>query len=450
MSLKRSAALDEGPHPRGIQFLETLFIFSWNADYIEQFQNMLDHEGIAKPCVVPVERRHPWPERKLPIPQPKHTPDRVTTAWTLDDSGPDVKLDLSARLVLLESRRMEEAIAGRVSADVTIDFRQDAWMHVLDMHRLYLDLLEYKAVRGYDHVYIDPSNISRILRRRCTIQVSGAEKWWPEQLQTWASQALQRYMDRFVRMKEREAESRNVEPAYLACDDPRLLQQYVLRVKPGEWFNKIEALLQAGLPRRDDGEPIPRLYMDESLLNPMLMEGGTAWKTSVSVSPPALHPNEAQFLRDLREYWQMHHHTPELRPFELYVLRNLSRTGIGLFHRSGFYPDFILWLYDQQTEKTNVCFVDPHGLHHDGLEGTLDKFEALRALQSFNQQREFREKKIAFSGFILTRTPLEAIKDAGGKTKKDLEEEYPLIFQEGSREYVDKMVKKIISASSAG
>lgn len=163
---------------------------------------------------------------------------------------------------------MEEAIAGRVSADVTIDFRQDAWMHVLDMHRLYLDLLEYKAVRGYDHVYIDPSNISRILRRRCTIQVSGAEKWWPEQLQTWASQALQRYMDRFVRMKEREAESRNVEPAYLACDDPRLLQQYVLRVKPGEWFNKIEALLQAGLPRRDDGEPIPRLYMDESLLNP--------------------------------------------------------------------------------------------------------------------------------------------------------------------------------------
>ena len=82
--------------------------------------------------------------------------------------------------------------------------------------------------------------------------------------------------------------------------------------------------------------------------------------------------------------------------------------------------------------------------------GDFDGVEALRALQSFNQQREFREKKIAFSGFILTRTPLEAIKDAGGKTKKDLEEEYPLIFQEGSREYVDKMVKKIISASSAG
>lgn len=72
MSLKRSAAL-QGPHPPHIALLETLNIFAVRADYMAQFREYLEREGVETEPVVelllPVQINRRALEQKLVIPR---------------------------------------------------------------------------------------------------------------------------------------------------------------------------------------------------------------------------------------------------------------------------------------------------------------------------------------------------------------------------------------------
>ena len=104
---------------------------------------------------------------------------------------------------------------------------------------------------------------------------------------------------------------------------------------------------------------LPRLYLDWHLFNPLLVQGGTEeWKENVFVTPPALGRGEQQLVRDLKAFWESNHQRAQFKDVHVCLLRNLPRVGIGLFHRSGFYPDFILWLRDRVTKEVNVVFLD--------------------------------------------------------------------------------------------
>jgi hypothetical protein len=114
--------------------------------------------------------------------------------------------------------------------------------------------------------------------------------------------------------------------------------------------------------------------------------------------------------------------------------------GIGLFQRSGFYPDFILWLKDIPTGAVHVRFIDPHGLHHGGLDGSRDKFETFRKLAEFSQRPEFKSKGITLDGFVLAHTRLHQIPDAAGRDWPALESEFPLMRQEA--DYARKLMTR--------
>lgn len=443
MSLKRSAALPGDVPPEGIQHLEKLTIFGWNANYIQTFRTIIENEGLGKEVILRTQKIDPWPVQKLPVPQKKAGFDASHLTWVLDSSGREVELDLTPRLSALTTTTTKEQsrivqTRGYVPDVVNVDFGQPQFASVLDYEALYLEALEHKKMRGYANLYITPKAVNQVVQQRCRAMLLQND-CTPERLQLVATQALKTYMDRFVRMKEREAESQNVEPAYLTAEDPRVLYEYRIRVTGKDLLKQIENLLQKKLPTQDEGEPLPRLYFDRSLFNPLLIEGEQQWKQDVSVHPPALNRDEQRFIKDLRAFWEQHCHTATFRGCELYVLRNLARNGIGLFHRSGFYPDFILWLYNPLTGTTRVIFVDPHGLHHDGLSGSEDKFEALKALKNLSRQHEFQSKRIHLEGYLLTTTPASQIKDANGRSEAQLEQEYPLIFQRG--EYIAKILK---------
>ena len=443
MSMKRSKALRGDIPPEGIHFLETLAIFGWNANYIQTFRTIIDNEGLGKEVTLRIRKMAPWPEDKLPVPQKKDGFDTSRLTWVLNNSGPMIKLNLTPRLAALATTTEKEQTGvvqttGHVHGAESVDFGRSPFASVVDYEALYLEALEYKKMRGYANLYITPKAVEQVVKQRCRVMLLQGD-CTPERLQQVASQALKTYLDRFVRMKEREAESQNVEPAYLTAEDPRVLYEYRIRVKSKDLLKQIENLLKSNLPAYDDGEPLPRLHFDRSLFNPLLTEGGRKWKQEVSVYPPALNRDEQQFIRDLREFWREHNNTPRFGDYELYVLRNLARTGVNLFHRSGFYPDFILWLHNVQTGKTRVIFVDPHGLHHDGLSGSADKFEALKALKDLSRQREFQNKRIHLEGYLLTTTPVSQIRDANGRSETQLEQEYPLIFQRG--EYIAKILR---------
>ena len=47
MSLKGSSTANDGPHPKRIRLLETLNIFALRANYMAQFRDYLEGEGIG-------------------------------------------------------------------------------------------------------------------------------------------------------------------------------------------------------------------------------------------------------------------------------------------------------------------------------------------------------------------------------------------------------------------
>jgi len=439
MSLKRSSALalETGEKlPQGISHLENLTIFGWNANYIQTFRKFIEAEDVGKIFILETEKMVPWPTDALPIPQPPPGFDAFGYTWILDTSGPEVELDLTPKLAALTSSGIVPDVrTGGSSGAINLDFSK--FSPALDLDQLYLYVLTYKQTRSYDNLHIVPEYLLDILKQRCKVKVVQREMTL-DRVRDAAARALSTYIDRFMRMKERQVQSQHAGLAYLEEGDPRIVPEYRIQVKGAHFLKQIKTLLQNSLPAQDSGEPLPRLYFHRSLFNPLLTEGGPAWKKAVSVNPPPLNRDETRFIRDLRDYWKDHHDELPLKDMGLYVLRNLSRSGIGLFHRSGFYPDFILWLVDARTSSTRVIFVDPHGLHHHGLEGTEDKFKALEALKDLGQKPEFASKNITFEGYILTSTPLDAILDRGKRSKEDLEQQYPLIFQSLKEEYIPK------------
>jgi hypothetical protein len=101
-SLKRSASLpEEGPHPDGLDKLETLYIFGWNADFVERFRDMLAREQVMKELSVVT---YPLPSEtnlKLLVPRTRRGYDVKRETWTVTRENLDVLVDLTPRLAAL-------------------------------------------------------------------------------------------------------------------------------------------------------------------------------------------------------------------------------------------------------------------------------------------------------------------------------------------------------------
>ncbi len=439
-SLKRSHAL--GGAPDWLQSLETLYIVGWNADYLQTFREMLAKEDLAKE-MAPLR----VVQKKLPnwavVPQTPKDFDCSADTWVLSDEGPRVVIDLLPQVVSLApgaAGATEEA--ARAGAATTILPGEAPHSGLVDLDRLHAELVEYKVAKGYGNVYIRRSTLRNVLTSRCEFRMLAEEAREPAKVHQAASRALKTYLDRFVRLRERQAESAHAEPRLLVRER-QVVYEYRITIHvegAGEKLLKeIEELLQKPIKNLlgDSGEPLPRLYLDWHLFNPLLLEGGKEWQAHVTVSPPPLVPSERKLVEDLRAFWEKNCMAPEYRDTEVYLLRNLPKVGVGLFLRSGFYPDFILWMRNRKTDATRVVFLDPHGLHHEGVEGN-DRFEAIEKLRALGQDARFKSKKISLDGYILapTETTPDKIPGAKNMTWDELEKKFPLLRQEG--DYLQK------------
>jgi hypothetical protein len=439
-SLKRSSAvLDDHERPDGISHLETLYIFGWNADYVKDFQAILANEDLGRVMEFPTARMDPWPDGALPVPQMRRGFDPLLETWVLSANGPDVRLDLTPEVKEIRAHGTVETHAGHAGATIDIDFSAPAFMGLLNLDTLYVNLLLHKEARGYGNIFVPWDQIAQILADRCAIRMRQEDSRDPAFVNEAALRVLTGYLDRFVRRARRQAESTNVEPGEL---DPerQVIGRYRVRVKAGKLQDEIIKLEGTTLAAADAGEPLPRLYVDRHLFNPVLIEGDAAWRKQVSISPPALKPSEKRFLADLRGFWMKHRDEAPYDQYVINVVRNLPSIGVGLFHQSGFFPDFVLWIHDTRTGTRHVRMIEPHGLHHGGLEGNRDKFEALELLSKISSEGAFQEQSIVLDGFILTRTELSEIPDAKGRKWSDLEKDYRLIYQDDAGTYAYRLL----------
>lgn len=447
-SLRRSYALEGTPN--WLESLETLYITGWNADYLQTFRQMLEREDLAKelPPLRVVQMKLPlWTY----VPQKPKGFDCLAETWVLSDDGPRVELDLLPQVVSLGpggSGATEQA--ARAGKEKRILPQEPLYSGLLDIDRLYADLLEYKVAKGYANVFIQRATVKNVLDLRCELRMLEEEASNPEKVYRAASRALKTYLDKFVRMRERQTESAHAEPGRLV-KERQVTYEYRITVQiEGEGerlYKEIKTLFEEFAKQeremlKDAGEPLPRLHLDWHLFNPLLFEGGKEWQAHVSINPPPLVLSERKLVEDLRAFWAANCKKPECQDIEVCLLRNLPKVGVGMFVRSGFYPDFIFWIRNKKTKSVRIVFLDPHGLHHEGIVDN-DRFAAIEKLRDLGANKKFRTKRIKLDGYILALadTSLDKIPGVKGKTWDDLEKNYPLFRQEGS--YVEKIFSSI-------
>jgi len=130
------------------------------------------------------------------------------------------------------------------------------------------------------------------------------------------------------------------------------------------WLGKVEdKVRRGGFVRDEHPRALVALSGTASMYHPLLYRPARA-NVDVRVRPVALNDGEGRFVEKLHDWLESAEGSHAVGDAEVFLLRNLSRTGLGFFVGRGFFPDFVLWVI--RRDEQWVTFVDPKGLVHIG------------------------------------------------------------------------------------
>ena len=428
LTLKRSSALD-GEHPDCIKLLETLNIFAVRANYMAQFRDYLEREGVELDGVLElpfsIRPNEDFLNKGLVIPQVNDGRDFVADKAVMlepDSAVRRVSVDMSAkvhRLASSEGGSMEaEASAGAEGRPIPPES-----LALVDWESVHLALIAYKEQRGWGNLLVQPDAPRKILQSGALYRLIAEDTVVHpqslddlERLQEAATNLVRKYADALYRHRREQWDSANLVYKTLDEREPNLrfnvseaddspAGQYKVGVPRSATalIHEIEALIADSRALYDDeaaAGALPRIHFDRHFYQPLLLSDD-----KVEIFPPGLNESEQQFVRDLRSYWQEKQGNA-LAGAEVFLLRNLSRgQGVGFFENSGFYPDFILWIKTDDAQR--IVFVEPHGMLQANAYQHDDKarlHERLPALARDISQRS-NVPNVRLDSFIVSATP---------------------------------------------
>ena len=456
MSLKRSAKIGGIPRPDQIGQLETLNIFGIRAQYMQQFKEYLEDEGLPAnedriEFILPVVKN--LGGRKLKSIRLKDDVDfkRNGLKPVLDE--PPHHLTRHPLTVNWYPKIQSQQSRGLASADEAANLDQGRLegrhLAFMDMDRIYFQLQEFKNERAWFNLNIPREKIPMLLGRSdwYTLYIPAAEleftrfdcvRHWEE----IAIALLKKYCDRLYKHRKQEWEAEHLEYHELTEDDPNFVDGYRLMIEQSAHdiaarLGELREMIRSGQFRDWSFGNLEALCFGQHLYQPLLHLKGSL----VEVMPVSLNDGECDFVSDLRQYFN---DTPDFfRNREIYLLRNMSRgRGIGFFEAGNFYPDFILWLL--MDNKQYVSFVDPKGLRN--LEGLDDpKIRFYRTIKEL--QTRLADANVILNSFIISNTPSQTVSWWGGNAKSELEERHVLFQVEDKATYIEKMLTLIVGSA---
>ena len=134
-------------------------------------------------------------------------------------------------------------------------------------------------------------------------------------------------------------------------------------------------------------------------------------------------------------------HTAFFKEKELYLLRNVSKKGIGFFEAGNFYPDFILWLL--VGDKQYVSFVDPKGLRQLDDGSSNPKVQFYKTIKEI--ETRLGDPAVVLNSFIVSPTPFQQIPMWGeGMTKEELHKCHVLFQRDDKATYIETLLNTIL------
>jgi len=447
-TLKRSSALD-GNHPAHVHILETLSIFAIRANYMSQFREYLEKEGVETEgdlaLPLPIRPNEDFLGRGLVIPRVPANRNFSQEADILlePDQAARVQVDMSLKVQALVSGTQGltslAARAGRAT------FVPPESLALVDWEQAYLQMLEYKEQKGLVNLVIHPDTpkaiIATTVPARLYTLIADDSLVNPSSfaatalLQDASHAILKKYVDKFYRLHEERWDSENMLYSVLDDNDANF-QDYAVKISrsESELIAAVQKLIDEGdRIYRQEIRELPSIHFDRHIYQPLLIERGD----KVRSQPPGLNDSERDFVDNLRAYCHAEK-DKSLSNKELFLLRNLTKgKGIGFFEKRGFYPDFILWIKD--TEWQRIIFIEPHGMVYAQPYIHDDKARLHETLPALAKAMSARANlsNVSLDSFIVSATPYDDLHtkyDDGTWGKKRFAQAH-ILFPERTTEY---------------
>jgi len=461
LSLKRSSALD-GEHPKYIGLLETLNIFAVRANYMSQFRDYLDKEGVETEgdieLPLAIRPNKDFLDKGLVVPRVPEDRNFVDEADIILEPDPKVRVRVDMSLKIQAFKSGTEGVTPvpvRTGQERPIP---PASLELVDWEKAYIDLLEYKERKQLVNLAIRQDELEKILTTteptRLYTLIADETVVKPKsfagtaRLQQAVESILRKYVDKFYRVRQEQWDSKHMVYRQLDDKDPNF-QDYTVKIARGEaeLIAAVQKLIEEGERiYKEETLELPNIHFDRHLYQPLLVERGDKVKSK----PPGLTDSEREFVKDLRAYCQ-EEKDKSLADKEVYLLRNLSRgKGIGFFDKRGFYPDFILWIKDASTQR--IVFIEPHGMLHADAYQHDDKARLHECLPQLAKVIGHRAglNNVILDSYILSATPYEDLRrryDDGTWEKRRFEEAH-ILFPGADGEY--EYIARIMNPASAG
>jgi hypothetical protein len=469
-SLKRSGKVqlpDDVPRPKHIGVLETLSIFGIRADYMAQFRDFLEEEGLPVnderiEFLLPIIKNLGM--QKLKTIRLKSTINGISTEFgdafrrlgpipTLASPDPakeeataylqknQVVLNWYPKIQAMKSRGVAGGDVETAPNQAHLTARHVAF---LDMDRLYFELERFKAERGWHNLNLTADGLAGLLADQSWYQllIPAEELFYDsfEKIRLWEEIAL----------SLREWELPHLEYRDLTEDDPNFPRD---RDEDGEGYYRVlldrsqeeivtklielKTLIESGYLKPWEFSGIKAIWFGKHLYEPLLYLD----QNIVEVSPVALNKGERNLIEDVKGF---HDGTPEFfADKELYLLRNLSKgRGVGFFEAGNFHPDFILWLI--VGERQFIAFIDPKGIRNIGFnDPKIQFFQTIKDIE-----RRLAEPSVVLSSFIISNTPSHVMRLLWAVEKSAMDSRNILFQEEDKAAYVARMMHRIVAIAA--
>lgn len=476
-SLKRSGKVqlpDEVTRPKHIGVLETLSIFGIHADYMAQFRDFLEEEGLPvnddrMEFMLPVIKN--LGTQKLKTIRLKSTINGVSTEFgdafrrlgpiptlaTPDPTSDESTAYLQKNQVILNWYPKIQALKSdgvAADADAAPNKTHLTARHIafLDLDRLYFELHRFKAERGWYNLNLSHASIANLLTDQSWYQLLiPAEELVAdsfEKVRLWeeiALSLLKKYTERYYTFRKREWELPHLEYQELSADDPNFPKGHD---EDGEGYYRIlldrsqdeivakltelKTLIKAGDLKPWEFSGMKAVWFGQHLYEPLLYLD----RNIVEVSPVPLNKGERNLVEDVRACYDGEPGFFEAK--ELYLLRNLSKgRGVGFFEAGNFHPDFILWLI--ADGRQHIAFIDPKGIRNLGFnDPKIQFFQTIKDIE-----RRLDDKSVSLSSFIISNTPSHTMRLLWAVDKNAMSERNILFQEEDRATYVHEMMHRI-------
>lgn len=452
--LKRSLRIRGIKAPKDIDRLETLNIFGVQADYMIQFREYLEEEGLPSDqnrieFVLPVvknlgnkrlktiklkegvdyKRQGSKPTLALPMEKLKKTP--IVINWY-------------PKIQAMASAKGEDPLQMAVPEEGAFTEEHLAFMN---MDEIYFNLQQFKNERAWFNLNLSKNEVFNLLKDNSwyVLQIPREELEFRsfEQVARWeeiTEVLLRKYCDRFYKYRKAEFEKDHLEYRDLTEDDGNFLDNYTFLIDQSrqDIVNKLTELktfIESGQFKDFEFQGINPIFFGRHLYQPLLYMKNDL----VEVKPVSLNEGERDFVLDLRDFCEKNKTFFEGR--ELYLLRNMTQgRGIGFFDEGNYYPDFILWILSKDVQHIN--FIDPKGLRNvDGKNDSKIAFH--KTIKDIENDLRSQATDVILNAFIISNTRLPDISWwDGGMTKEEFEDCHVFFQQEDKQTYIGKILNK--------